>query len=57
MNEFVAFRILWNSNPMSDEAMHLVCACLNWYVKRSGKSLDAIERCLALYKLGREMEL
>jgi hypothetical protein len=51
MNDFAAFRVLWNSNPFTEEATQLVCDCLNWYVVRSGKSLETAERALALYKL------
>jgi hypothetical protein len=56
MIEFVAFRTLWDSIPCSEEATQRICDCLNWYVKRSGKSLEAIERCLALYKLKTEVK-
>jgi hypothetical protein len=54
--DFVAFRVLWDSNPFTEEATRLVCDCLNWYVARCGKSLDAVERLLALYKLRMEMK-
>jgi hypothetical protein len=56
MNDFVAFRALWDSYPFTEEAMRLVCDCLNWYVARSGKSLETVERALALYKLKTEMK-
>ena len=51
MNDFVAFRTLQNAVPCTEEAAQLICDCLNWYVKRSGKPLEAVERALALYKL------
>jgi hypothetical protein len=54
--DFVAFRALWDSYPFTEEAMRLVCDCLNWYVARSGKSLETVERALALYKLKTEMK-
>ena len=54
MNDFVVFRVLWDSNPFTDEATQLICDCLNWYVVRSGKPLWVAERALALYKLKME---
>ena len=51
-SDFAAFRVLWNSVPFTEEAANLIMDCLNFYVKRSGKSLAVIERTLALYKLG-----
>lgn len=54
MSDFAAFRALWNAIPCSEEAAQRICDCLNWYVARSGKSLAAIERTLALYKLRME---
>jgi len=56
MDDFVVFRVLWDSNPFMEEATQLVCDCLNWYVRRSGKSLETVERCLALYKLKTETQ-
>lgn len=56
MNDFVAFRVLWDSNPFTEEAAQMVCDCLNWYVRRSGKPIEAAERTLALYKLRVEMK-
>ena len=56
MNDFVAFRALWDSYPFTEEATQLVCDCLNWYVKRSGEPLWVAERALALYKLKTEMK-
>lgn len=55
--DFTVFRTLWNAIPFSEEAANLICECLNWYVKRSGKSMATIERALALYKLKTETEL
>ena len=54
MNDFVAFRVLWDSIPFTEQAADLICDCLNWYVKRSGKPLETVERALALYKLKTE---
>ena len=54
--DFVAFRVLWDSIPFTEQATQLVCDCLNWYVARSGKSLETVERALALYKLKTEMK-
>jgi hypothetical protein len=56
MNDFIAFRALWDSYPFTEEATQLVCDCPNWYVKRSGKPLWVAERALALYKLKTEMK-
>ena len=56
MNDFVAFRALWDSYLFTEEATQLVCDCLNWYVARSGKPLWVAERALALYKLKTEMK-
>lgn len=55
--DFAAFRVLWDSNPFTEEATQLVCDCLNWYVVRSGKPLEVAERALALYKLKTETKL
>jgi len=55
MNDFAAFRALWDSYPFTEEATQLVCDCLNWYVVRSGKPLEAVEKLLALYKLKMEI--
>ena len=52
-HDFAAFRTLWNSVPFTEESANLIMDCLNWYVKRSGKSMATIERALALYKLER----
>lgn len=52
--DFAAFRVLWDSNPFTEEATQLICDCLNWYVQRSGKPLWAAERALTLYKLQME---
>ena len=57
MNDFVAFRALWDSYPFTEEATPFVCDCLNWYVVRSGKPLEAVEKLLALYKLKTETKL
>jgi hypothetical protein len=57
MNDFVVFRVLWDSIRFTEQAAELICSCLNWYVKRSGKSLDAVEKCLTLYKLKMETKL
>ena len=54
--DFVAFRALWDSIPFTEQAAELICDCLNWYVKRSGKPLWVAERALALYKLKTEMK-
>jgi len=56
VNDFVAFRALWDSIPFSEQAAELICDCLNWYVARSGKPLWVAERALALYKLKTEMK-
>jgi hypothetical protein len=56
MNDFVAFRVLWDSVPFTEQAADLICDCLNWYVKRSGKPLETVERALALYKLKTETQ-
>jgi len=53
--DFIAFRALWDSYPFTEEATQLVCDCLNWYVVRSGESLETVERALALYKLKMEL--
>jgi hypothetical protein len=55
MNGFVAFRTLQNAVSCTEEAAQLICDCLNWYVARSGKPIEVIEKCLALYKLKMEM--
>jgi len=52
--DFVAFRVLWDSIPFTEQAAVLICDCLNWYVARCGKSLETVERLLALYKLKTE---
>lgn len=54
MNEFSAFRTLWNAIPFTEASAQLICDCLNFYVVRSGKPLWAAERALALYKLQTE---
>lgn len=54
MKGFVVFRVLWNSNPFTEEATQLICDCLNWYIARCGKPVEAAERALALYKLKTE---
>ena len=54
--DFVAFRVLWDSVPFTEQAADLICDCLNWYVARNGKSLETVERALALYKLKTEMK-
>ena len=54
-DNFVAFRVLWDSIPFSEQAVELICDCLNWYVARSGKPLEAVEKLLALYKLKMEL--
>jgi len=51
MNEFAAFKTLWNAIPMSEEAAERICDCLNEYVRKSGKSIRELEKVLALYKL------
>ena len=56
MNDFVAFRVLWDSIPFTEQAAELICDCLNWYVARSGKSLETVEKCLAMYKLKTETQ-
>jgi hypothetical protein len=57
IGDFVAFRALWDSVPFTEQAAaELICDCLNWYVVRSGKSLETVERALALYKLKTEMK-
>ena len=56
MNDFVAFRVLWGSIPFTEQAAELICDCLNWYVARSGKSLETVEKCLAMYKLKTEKQ-
>jgi hypothetical protein len=48
---FVAFRALWDSIPLTPKAYERNRALIDGFVRRSGKSLEAIERCLALYKL------
>jgi hypothetical protein len=55
MKDFVAFRALWDSVPFTEQAADLICDCLNWYVARSGKPLEAAEKLLALYKLKTEL--
>ena len=55
MNDFVAFRALWDFIPFTEQAAELICDCLNWYVARSGKPLETVERALALYKLKMEV--
>jgi len=50
-DEFVAFKVLWNSIPMSEQSADLICGCLNYYVGQSGKSIRELEKILAQYKL------
>jgi len=49
--EFVAFKVLWNAIPMSEESAELICSCLNYYLAKSGKSIRELEKILAQYKL------
>jgi hypothetical protein len=49
--EFAAFKVLWNSIPLSEESAELICSCLNYYVGKSGKSIRELEKILAQYKL------
>jgi len=51
--EFAAFKVLWNSIPLSEESAELICSCLNYYVCKSGKSIRELEKILARYKLER----
>jgi len=57
MTDFIAFRVLWDSIPFTEQAAELICDCLNGYVARSGKPLEAAEKLLALYKLKTETQL
>jgi hypothetical protein len=53
-SKFVAFRTLAEAIPFNEEALELICSCLNFYVEfltRSGKTEREIERVLALHKL------
>ena len=50
-DEFAAFKVLWNSIPMSEASAELICGCLNYYVGKSGKSIRELEKILARYKL------
>jgi hypothetical protein len=56
MTDFIAFRVLRDSVLFTEQAAELICDCLNWYVVRSGKPLEAAEKLLALYKLKMEMK-
>jgi len=42
MREFVAFRTLWNSVPLSEETTQLIFDCIDYYVKRSGKTMREV---------------
>jgi hypothetical protein len=55
--EFAAFKVLWNSVPMSEQSAELICSCLNYYVGKSGKSIRELEKVLARYKLERLKEM
>ena len=50
-DEFAAFKVLWNSTPLSEQSAELICSCLNYYVGKSGKSIRELEKVLAQYKL------
>lgn len=56
LNDFVAFRVLRDSFPLSEEAYERTRACLDWAARRSGKPLWVAEQALALYKLKMEKE-
>ena len=51
VDEFAAFKVLWNAIPMSEQSAELICSCLNYYVGKSGKSIRELEKILARYKL------
>jgi hypothetical protein len=50
-DEFAAFKVLWNSIPLSEGSAELICSCLNYFVGKSGKSIRELEKVLAQYKL------
>jgi len=50
-SQFTAFRTLWSSTPFTDEMWMLICGCLNYYMKRCGKSVREVEAALATYKV------
>ena len=51
VDQFAAFKVLWNAVPMSEQSAELICSCLNYYVGKSGKSIRELEKILAQYKL------
>jgi hypothetical protein len=56
MNDFAAFRTLWDSIPFTPQAARLRRNCLDWWLRRNSMSIGAAERLLALYKLKTEMK-
>lgn len=57
MNDFVAFRVLRDSIPLTEEAYERTSAQIDGFVRRCGLSLAAVERALALYKLKMELKV
>jgi hypothetical protein len=54
--DFVVFRVLRDSIPLTDEAYERVRMIIDEVMRRSGKPMEAAERTLALYKLRMEKE-
>jgi hypothetical protein len=56
MNDFAAFRVLWDSVPFTPQAALLRRNSLDWWLRRNNMSVGAAERALALYKLKTETQ-
>jgi hypothetical protein len=48
---FAAFHTLWDAIPFTEASAQLIFGCLDFYVRQSGKPIEAVERHLTLYKL------
>jgi hypothetical protein len=51
MSDFVAFRTLYTSIPMTEQVAQLICDCLNYYLKKSKVPVERLEKIMALYKV------
>jgi len=56
VDDFCVFYTLQDAIPFSEEAADLICACLNWYIRKSGNSADACEKRVEKIRLLKRLE-
>jgi len=49
--DFIAWRIMYNATPMSEEAADLIAGCLNYLSSRLGYKIRELERLAAIHRL------